>query len=61
MNERIQRMPIEDREKPTALLKAFYDNLNLVNLFPLLESNFDVEVGGDNWKKIIGNYKIFGS
>lgn len=54
-------MPIEDREKPTALLKAFYDNLNLVNLFPLLESNFDVEVGGDNWKKIIGNYKIFGS
>ena len=54
-------MSKDDKDKPTALLKAFYDNLNLVHLFPLLESDFDVELGGDNWKTLIGNYKVFGS
>ena len=59
--EQIQRMSKEEKDKPTALVKAFYDNLNLVNLFPLLESDFDVELGGDNWKEMIGKYKLFGS
>lgn len=50
-----------EKEKPTSLLKAFYDNLHLVSLFPLFENDFDIEIGGDNWKKLIGNYKTFGN
>ena len=48
------------RQKPTSFLKAFYDNLHLVNLFPLLDNEIDVELGGDAWKKLIFNYKIYG-
>lgn len=57
----IQGLTPQQRAKPTSLLKAFYDNLNLVNLFPLLENDFSVELGGDNWKKLIGNYMNFGA
>ncbi|TNV78592.1 hypothetical protein FGO68_gene13950 [Halteria grandinella] len=55
----IQSLTPQQRQKPTFLIKAFYDNLNLVNLFPLLENDFDVELGGDNWRKFIGSYKTF--
>ena len=34
--------------------------MHLVNLYPLFDSNFDVELGGDGWKKLIGNYKTYG-
>jgi hypothetical protein len=38
-------MPPEVRQKPNSFLKAFYDNLHLVNLFPLLDNDIDVEEG----------------
>jgi hypothetical protein len=53
-------MPPEDKERPTYLIKAFYDTLYLVNLFPLLESYFEVEIGSEAWKKAIGNYQNYG-
>jgi hypothetical protein len=42
------------------MIKAFYDNLHLVNLFPLIDADFDVEIGDDNWIKAIGKYKTYG-
>lgn len=53
-------MPSEEKERPTYLVKAFYDTLYLVNLFPLLESDFEVEIGSEAWKKAIRNYKNYG-
>ena len=41
-------------------MKAFYDNLHLVNLFPLFEVDFDVELGGEGWRKLIEKYKQYG-
>jgi len=32
----------------------------LTNLFPLFETDFDVEFGGEGWKKLIGKYKTYG-
>ena len=53
-------MPAEEKERPTYLIKAFYDTLYLVNLFPLLESDFEVEIGSEAWKKAIANYQNYG-
>ena len=53
-------MTPQQKAKPTYLLKAFYENLNLAQLFPLLESDFDLELGSDGWKQMIGVYKNFG-
>lgn len=44
----------------TALIKAFYDNLHLVNLYPLIDADFDIEIGNETWLKAIGNYKTYG-
>jgi hypothetical protein len=38
----------------------FYDNLHLVNLYPLFDTDFEVELGSEAWKKAIGNYQNFG-
>ena len=52
-------MSPEEKQRPTYLIKAFYDTLYLVNLFPLLESDFEVEIGSEAWKKAIGNYQNY--
>ena len=46
--------------RPGDLLKAFYENLHLVNLFPLFEVDFEIELGGEGWRKLIGKYKTYG-
>lgn len=53
-------MSPEERQRSTYLIKAFYDNLHLVNLFTLLEADFEVEIGSEAWKKAIGNYQNYG-
>ncbi len=32
----------------------------MVHLFPLFESEFDIEIGGEGWRKMIGKYKTYG-
>ncbi len=49
-----------DKGRPTSMLKAFYECLNLINLYPLLEPQFDVEIGNEAWKKAIGKYQNYG-
>jgi len=53
-------MSPEEKSRPTYLIKAFYDNMNLVNLFPLLESELQVEIGSEAWKKAVRNYHNYG-
>jgi len=32
----------------------------LVNLYPLIDADFDIEIGNETWLKAIGNYKTYG-
>lgn len=42
------------KQKPTQLLKAFYENMHLTKLYHLFKPDFEVELGGENWQKMIG-------
>lgn len=42
------------------MLKSFYENLHLTNLYPLFMPDFSVELGGENWQKMIGMYRTYG-
>ena len=48
------------KHKQALLLRAFYDNLHLTKLYPLFKADFEVELGGDQWKKLIGKYRTYG-
>ncbi len=58
--ETLAKMTPAIKQKPTSLLKAFYENLHLVNLYPLIDTDFDIEIGNETWIKAIGNYKTYG-
>eukprot|EP00349_Pseudokeronopsis_sp_Brazil_P004992 CAMPEP_0202962196 /NCGR_PEP_ID=MMETSP1396-20130829/6293_1 /ASSEMBLY_ACC=CAM_ASM_000872 /TAXON_ID= /ORGANISM="Pseudokeronopsis sp., Strain Brazil" /LENGTH=111 /DNA_ID=CAMNT_0049682597 /DNA_START=320 /DNA_END=655 /DNA_ORIENTATION=- len=47
-------------EKATGALRAFYENLHLVNLFPLFTPDLEVEVGTESWKNIVVRYRMYG-
>lgn len=35
------------KQKPTQNVKAFYNNMNLVKLFPIFNPEFEIELGGN--------------
>eukprot|EP00347_Sterkiella_histriomuscorum_P018107 403346761 len=56
----LQNSLLKQKARPTALLKAFYENLHLTNLFPLFQSDLELESSEENWGRMVGKYRTYG-